>query len=193
MMHILLCGVGGQGTVLASRLLAAAAMEEGYPVFGAETIGMAQKGGSVTGFLTVGEASTAIFPQKSADLILAFEPAEAVRALPYLKENGTVVVSSSPIMPVTATLKGSGYDPEEILSYLSARVSRLHFVDTAAACAELGSAKVLNTVLLGAALASGVLPLKAETVRACMLRRLKPQFHELNLKALSYYETHHKN
>ena len=83
---ILICGVGGQGTVLASRVIAAAAMEEGSPVHSAETIGMAQRGGSVTSHVRVGEgACSPHIPHGSAELMLAFEPAEAVRNLCYLK------------------------------------------------------------------------------------------------------------
>ena len=86
---ILICGVGGQGTVLASRVLAAAAMEAGHPVHSAETIGMAQRGGSVTSHVRVGEdAFSPLIPLGGADLLMAFEPAEAVRNLPYLRPEG---------------------------------------------------------------------------------------------------------
>ena len=83
---ILLCGVGGQGTVLASKLIAAAAMREGHTVHSAETIGMAQRGGSVTSHIRIGEdIGSPLIPFGAADMILAFEPAEAVRNLHYLK------------------------------------------------------------------------------------------------------------
>ena len=88
---ILICGVGGQGTVLASKIIAAAAMEAGNNVHSAETIGMAQRGGSVTSHVRIGEASSPLIPKGKCDLLLAFEPSEAVRNLPYLKENGLVV------------------------------------------------------------------------------------------------------
>ena len=107
---IVLCGVGGQGTVLASRLISDAAMEKGVPVMSAETIGMAQRGGSVFSHLRLGEGVySPMIARGEADLILAFEPGEAVRMLPYLKEGGQIVVSSRPVMPVTATLGGSSY------------------------------------------------------------------------------------
>ena len=101
--NIILTGVGGQGTVLASKLIAAASLAKGYEVMSAETIGMAQKGGSVFSHLRVGEGLYSPMIRKgTADLLLAFEPAEAVRMLPYLRETGTLVVSSHPVMPVTA-------------------------------------------------------------------------------------------
>ena len=100
--NIVLCGVGGQGTVLASKLLAAAAMDRGLPVKTAETIGMAQRGGSVISHVRLGEgAASPLIGKGKADLIIAFEPAEAVRQLAYLRPAGTVVVSDRPIVPAS--------------------------------------------------------------------------------------------
>ena len=102
--NIILCGVGGQGTVLASKLIAAAAMEKGIPVMSAETIGMAQRGGSVFSHVRMGEnLYSPMIAKGTADMILGFEPGETVRMLPYLKKNGAVVVSNRAVMPVTAS------------------------------------------------------------------------------------------
>lgn len=85
--NVLLCGVGGQGTVLASRLIALAAMEKGMEARGAETIGMAQRGGSVVSHVRIGEnIYSPMIPHRGADVLICFEPAEAVRCLPYLKQ-----------------------------------------------------------------------------------------------------------
>ena len=120
---IVLCGVGGQGTVLASRLISAAAMAKGIPVMSAETIGMAQRGGSVFSHLRMGEGLySPMIALGEADLILGFEPGEAVRMLPYLKKGGQVVVSSRAVMPVTATLTGASYRAEDMLAFLKAHV-----------------------------------------------------------------------
>ena len=109
--NIVLCGVGGQGTVLASKLLAAAAMSKDIPVMSAETIGMAQRGGNVFSHLRMGKnLYSPMIKTGTADLIIGFEPGETVRMLPYLKEHGQVVVSTHAIKPVTATLSGSSYD-----------------------------------------------------------------------------------
>lgn len=185
--NILLCGVGGQGTVLASKLLAAAAMEKGIPVMSAETIGMAQKGGSVFSHLRMGDGLYApMLGKNSADVIIGFEPAEAVRMLPYLAENGCVVVNQCPVIPVTAVLKTSSYDGTEMIAYLKQQVKNLIVVDGLAACREVGSPKALNMVLLGAALSSGVLPFTTDEIKSVMQKRVKPQFYELNCRALSY-------
>lgn len=108
--NILICGVGGQGTVLASKIIAASAMIEGSAVHSAETIGMAQRGGSVTSHVRIGEAYSPLIPYGTADMILAFEPAEAVRNLIYLKKGGIVIVNSVPVKPVTESLADTGYD-----------------------------------------------------------------------------------
>ncbi|HBB71492.1 MAG TPA: pyruvate ferredoxin oxidoreductase [Ruminococcus sp.] len=185
--NILLCGVGGQGTVLTSKLIAASAMEKGFSVMSAETIGMAQKGGSVFSFLRIAqdeEICTPMFGTGEADIIIAFEPAEAVRMLPYLKKDGTAIVNSRPVMPVTAALKASDYNGREMLDYLGKQVASLTVVDGESICRELGSPRVLNMVLLGVAVKSGVLPFTTDDAVEAMKRSVKPQFIELNEKAL---------
>ena len=185
--NIMLCGVGGQGIVLTSKLIAAAAMEEDIPVMSAETIGMAQKGGSVFSFLRLGDGvSCPMFAPKSADILIAFEPAEAVRMLGYLKDGGKAVVNTHAIMPVTAALKGTNYTGGEMLDYLKTKVDDILLIDGNKACEEIGSPKVLNMVMLGAALSRGVLPFDVDKIEQTMKNTVKPQFHELNSKALRY-------
>ncbi|MGI6736984.1 MAG: indolepyruvate oxidoreductase subunit beta [Anaerovoracaceae bacterium] len=185
--NILLCGVGGQGTVLASKLIAAAAMHRGIDVRTAETIGMAQRGGSVFSHLRMGDDLNApLIGPGRADLLIGFEPAEAVRMLPWLKKGGAAVVSTRPVMPVSALIGESSYPVEEILACLRRRVPRLTLVDADRAAADLGSSKVLNVVLLGAALRSGELGLNEEDLRSAIRERVPARFHELNERALQY-------
>ena len=185
---IVLCGVGGQGTILASKLLAAAATSKGLPVKTVETIGMAQRGGSVFSHVRIGDGvATPLIGRGRADLIIAFEPAEAVRQLPYLREGGTVVVSTRPIIPVSATIGGPAYDLAAVMAYLREQVGeKLVVVDADAAAEALGSAKCLNVVLLGAAVRTGVLALTADDIRSAIAARLPERFHELNFRALDY-------
>ena len=165
--NIILTGVGGQGTVLASKLIAAAAMAKGLPVMSAETIGMAQKGGAVFSHLRIGEGvKSPMIRRGTADLLLAFEPAEAVRMLPYLRKGGMVVVNSHPIMPVTAALQGTDYTGAEMVAYLREHAEHV-------------------LIMLGAALASGALDfLTEEDVLAAIRQKVKPKFVTLNEKAL---------
>ena len=185
--NILICGVGGQGIVLTSKLIAAAAMEKDIPVMSAETIGMAQKGGRVFSFLRLGDdIYCPVFPEKTADIIIGFEPAEAVRMLPYLKDGGKIVLNTHPIMPVTATLSGSDYTGREMIEYLQRNVEDVTLVDGDRACEEIGSPKVLNMVMLGAAVRNDVLPFTIDEIEDIMKKTVKPQFVELNSKALRY-------
>lgn len=189
--NIVLCGVGGQGTVLASKLIASAAMKKGIPVMSAETIGMAQRGGSVFSYLRMGEnLRSPMVAKGTADLILGFEPGETVRMLPYLREGGQVVVSSRAVMPVTATLSGSSYSGGEMIAYLEKVVPHLLVVDAERACEELGSARMLNVLLLGAAVHSGALGLTEEEIREAILERVPVKYHESNLRALEYVRKH---
>lgn len=116
--NCLLCGVGGQGVVLASKLIAYAALDKGMFVRTTETIGMAQRGGSVVSHVRMGEEiHSPMIPKGQADVILAFEPAEAVRSLPYLREGGMLIVNRKAVKPVTATLGGGQYDGHEMLDF----------------------------------------------------------------------------
>ncbi|MBR6483615.1 MAG: indolepyruvate oxidoreductase subunit beta [Clostridiales bacterium] len=188
--NIVLCGVGGQGTVLASKLVASAAMSKGFEVRSAETIGMAQKGGSVMSHLRVGDdAFSPMIGSGEADLIIGFEPSETVRMLPFLKKGGAVITSDRPIMPVTAALKGSSYCGSEMTEYLRSfsGIGKLVVVDTESAVREIGSPKAMNMVLLGAASRSGLLgDITHEEIIEAMKRKVKPQFVEMNIKALEF-------
>lgn len=183
MRNILLAGVGGQGTVLASRIIAGAAIARGETAHTAETIGMAQRGGCVVSHVRVGDgAHSPLIPQGRADVIIGFEPAEAVRALPYLKEGGTVVVSSAAVKPVTDALADSGYRGETMIAFLQQQSVRLIVVDGDAVVRECG-AKALNIALLGAAAAADTIGVSVEGIRA-VVEGLNPRFREANLKAL---------
>ncbi|NLZ45608.1 MAG: indolepyruvate oxidoreductase subunit beta [Clostridiales bacterium] len=183
--NCLLCGVGGQGTVLASKLIAFSAMEKGLEVRTAETIGMAQRGGCVVSHVRTGKGiSSPMIPKGEADVIIAFEPAEAVRNIGFLKEGGRVIVNKKPVKPVTASLTGSEYDGEEMLKYLEDNVSNLNVVDGDDICLKCGSSKVLNIVLLAAAAKSGALGITIEELKSAITKRIPEKFHELNMTAV---------
>lgn len=182
-MNCILAGVGGQGTVLASKLIAQAGLSSGQMVRTAETIGMAQRGGCVVSHVRTGaHIDSPLVPVGQADIIIGFEPAEAVRNLPYLKKGGTAVVARKAVRPVTASLTGSSYDGSDMLDYLSQNVEHLILVDGEAICQEIGSPKALNIALLGAALEA--LGIAAEQMEAVIRASVRPQFVEMNLKAL---------
>ena len=186
MKNCMLAGVGGQGTVLASKIIAQVAMKEGLSAHTAETIGMAQRGGCVVSHVRIGEdAFSPLIPKGTADVVIGFEPAEAVRCLPYLKEDGAMVVSTKAVQPVTASLSGSPYDVEGMLAFLRDRVKRLILVDGEEVCRQCGSAKVLNVALLGAAAGAGVLPMTLKQIEDTIREKLPERFLSMNLKALA--------
>lgn len=123
----------------------------------------------------------------TADLLLAFEPAEAVRMLPYLKKDGMVVVNSHPIMPVTAALKGTDYTGAEMVAYLRENAAHVLVLDGQEAVETIGNPKTLNVIMLGAALESGALDfLTEEDVLEAIREKVKPKFVALNERALRY-------
>ncbi len=147
--NILLVGVGGQGTILASRIIAAAAQANGKQVKLSEVHGMAQRGGSVVTHLRIGEKIySPLIEQGQADIILSFEQLEAWRWLSYLKDGGTVIVNSQVINPAPVILGFQKY-PENILGRLKENVSETIAVDAAALAREAGNERTVNVVLLG--------------------------------------------
>lgn len=183
--NIIICGVGGQGTVLAAKVLSQAAISNGERVLSAETIGMAQRGGSVVSHVRIGEdVYSPLVPQGQADVLIAFEAAEAVRNIAFLKNGGSVIVNKKVVQPVTASLSGKTFDENEMISYLEKAAGNVIAVDTDQACKDLGSSKVVNMVLLGAASKSGLI--SKEELKAALKLLVKPEFYDLNVKAVDY-------
>ena len=182
--NIVLCGVGGQGIVLAAKLLATTAMEKGLNVMSAETIGMAQRGGSVFSFVKIGDqVDTPMMGNGTADLIIGFEPGETVRVLPYLKQGGTVITSDRPVVPVSASLDPGSYRAADMIAYLKKTVPDLHVIHAEQVLQELGSDKVLNVVMLGAVAKTGVLGFDPDEMLRIVRERVPARFTELNTNA----------
>ena len=184
--NILIWGVGGQGTVLAAKVLSQAAISGGEHVLSAETIGMAQRGGSVTSHVRIGEGIfSPLIPKGQADIIISFEAAEAVRNIEYLKADGTVIVNKKVVQPTTASLTGKTFSEDEMISYLKKAAASVIAVDTQEACQQLKSEKVVNMVLLGAACKTGIID--KDELKAAIKLLVKPDFYELNCKAVDYF------
>ena len=192
MLAVLLAGVGGQGTVLAAKVLAQAAQDKGWQVRTAETIGMAQRGGNVTSHVRMGNGGEEVFApllaHGTADLVIAFEPGEAARVLPFLAPNGVLVTATTPIQPVTAALSSAPYRADRVVQRLEAQLAGTEAsfvaVDDAALVRTIGSRKVLNTLLLARALAAGHVPLDVDDLRHAIEVCVKPAFVQLNLAAI---------
>ena len=192
MLNVMLTGVGGQGTVLAAKLLAQAAQEKGWHVRTAETIGMAQRGGSVVSHVRMGnegeEVYSPLIAKGTADIIIAFEPAEGARVLSYLAPTGVLVSATTAVQPVTSALAANPYRGatviQELVSAFSGAPDQLVIVPDEALLKRVGNRKALNTVLLASAVRTGRLPLSADDLRAAIEVCVKPAFVELNLAAV---------
>ena len=200
MRNVLLTGVGGQGTVLAAKVLAQAAQAKGWQVRTAETIGMAQRGGSVVSHVRMGDSGEEVIAplvaKGTADMIIAFEPAEAARVLPYLAPDGVMVSATTSIQPITAALSTEPYLAEATIASLDDRLNervaapaRFVLVDDEAVLSQVGNRKALNTVLLAFALKTGHLPLSLDDLRDAVRACVKPRFVELNLAAIDLVES----
>lgn len=180
---ILICGVGGQGTVLASKIIAAAASAQGLPIHSAETIGMAQRGGSVTSHVRIGgKACSPLIPFGNADLLLAFEPAEAVRNIRYLRKDGVAIVNTIATRPVTESLADTGYDGSEMTGYIAGKCSCI-FVDSDRVCEPFGSSRFFNIIILGIAAGSSRLGLSKDTLLEQIGKRVPAAYADINIKA----------
>ena len=184
-LNCVICGVGGQGNVLASRLIAQVLLSRDEHVKTAETIGMAQRGGSVASHVRGGRPQSPLVPKGCADVLIAFEPGEAVRCIDFLAPGGTIVVNTQSSQPPMAALQGIDYDGSDALEWLrSLEEVEVVEVEGARICEQVGSTKVLNIVLLAAAVKTGALGISREEFEAAIRERVKPKFHEMNLRAI---------
>ena len=182
--NFLLVGVGGQGTILASNVLADVALAAGFDVKKSEVHGMAQRGGSVNTHVRWDSErvySPLISPGE-ADLLLAFEQAEALRYAGYLKADGAAIVNQHTIKPTSVTSGGAHYPTEEELRAVFARLGgHLHLVPGTAIAGELGNVRAANVVLLGAL--STFLEVPEDTWLQVIEARVPPRYVDLNRQA----------
>ena len=179
--NIMIVGVGGQGSLLASRILGAAAMAGGYDVKVSEVHGMSQRGGSVVTYVRYGEGvASPVICEGEADVILSFEMLEAARWLPYLRTGGTIVTGTQKINPMPV-ITGAAKYPEEIDEKIRALGVKLVAEDAAAIAAEAGSEKAANVALIG--LAAHVLGFDADVLRKAVEDCVPAKAKEINLRA----------
>lgn len=179
--NVMIVGVGGQGSLLASRLLGAAAEKAGYAVKMSEVHGMSQRGGSVVTYVRYGdEAYSPVIMEGEADYIIALEQLEAARFLPMLKVGGTVVASNTRIAPATV-LRGAARYPEDTLEAIRSAGADIVVVDSLETAKSVGMPKAENAVLMGRfATISGI---KKELWLEALEECVKPQFIEKNKRA----------
>lgn len=179
--NIMIVGVGGQGTLLTSRILGAAAIREGYDVKVSEVHGMSQRGGSVVTYVRFGEkVYSPVIGTGQADLLLAFEPLEAARALSYLKPGGVLVTNTQKITPMPVIAGDCAY-PEDIERKILELGIDLRAFDALSLANEAGNSKALNVVLVG--YLSGLSIFSEETLLEALKSCVPEKLLEVNLKA----------
>lgn len=178
---IMIVGVGGQGTLLASRLLGAALISVGYDVKVSEVHGMSQRGGSVVTYVKYGDKVDSPIVQKGqADLILAFEQLEAARWLPFLKTDGTIIANTQQIDPMPVVTGVATY-PDGVLDAIRKTGVKLRDVDALSLAVEAGSAKAVNVVLIGVMAAH--MDIDRAVWEQAIRETVPAKFLEMNLKA----------
>lgn len=178
---ILIAGVGGQGVVLASRLLALAAMKAGFHVSTAETIGMSQREGSVSSHIRIGdEVSGSLIPIGQADLLLGLEPTETVRNLPFLKEGGKVLVNTHAIPPASRPPGSPEYDPAALISFLYVYYPDILCSDFTELADKVGTYRAANVAMLGAAAGARVLPFPEEILKTVLDAEIPEKYRAVN-------------
>ncbi|MCF8011287.1 MAG: indolepyruvate oxidoreductase subunit beta [Clostridiales bacterium] len=178
---ILLVGVGGQGTILASKVLCAAAEAAGFDIKMSEIHGMAQRGGSVVTQVRLGEkVYSPLIEEGCADIMLSFEKLEALRWLHWMKNDGTIIVNNYAVAPVPV-LAGVAEYPANVLEYIEEKVpgcTILHAVEIAKSC---GNSKAANVVLLGAM--AREMPVSREFWQQALDSVIPPKLLDINKKA----------
>ncbi|MBW1689236.1 MAG: indolepyruvate oxidoreductase subunit beta [Deltaproteobacteria bacterium] len=185
--RIVFVGVGGQGNILASRLVGEACVAAGIPAVVSEIHGMAQRGGIVETDVVIGDATSPIVSSGEADGLIGFEPSETLRALNKCNENTVVITNVQPLPPFTVAIgQGSYPDIDEALDLIRARVRSLISLDGNELAEKAGNPLSLNMVMLGALVGSKVIPLDEGALKETIAKSTKQAFLESNLKAFDF-------
>lgn len=177
-------GVGGQGNLLASRLLGEAALAAGIPAVVSEIHGMAQRGGVVESAVLMGNVTSPIVSGGEADVMVGFEPLETLRTIGKCSKETLVITNLQPLPPFTVSVGQGTYPPvDEMLSLISRKVSRVISLQGNDLAQEAGNPLSLNMVMLGALIGSGSVAVTAEGMKETISTSTKKAFLDSNLKA----------
>jgi indolepyruvate ferredoxin oxidoreductase beta subunit len=183
-MRLIMVAVGGQGNLLASRVLGEAALLSDVPIRMSEIHGMAQRGGVVESAIVFGDARSTIISDGEADVLMGFEPSETLRALNKCNTKTVVITNLAPTPPFTVAI-GKGVYPDLALTQqlIREKTARLIALDAVSLAKQAGNVMSVNMVLLGALLQTGTLPIEADAVKQTIRTKTKQAFVETNLKA----------
>lgn len=181
---LIIVAVGGQGNILAARMLGEAAVAARVPVRMSEFHGMAQRGGVVESMILLGDGESVCISDGEADLLVGFEPSETLRALKKCNSNSLVITNTDPVPPYTVALGKAEYPSvPATMDKISRKVKQLISFDATELALQAGSGLSLNMVMLGALAGSGAVPLETRSIRETIQEKTRKGFVETNLKA----------
>ena len=184
--RLVFIGVGGQGNLLASRLIGEAALAAGIPAVVSEIHGMAQRGGIVESAVLLGGIASPIVSRAEADVLIGFEPLETLRALDKCNGDSVIITNTRPLPPFTVAVGQGKYPPvETIVPLLRSKVARVIALDANRIAEDAGNPLSVNMVLLGALAGSGTMPLEADSVRDAISTSTKKAYLESNIAAFN--------
>ena len=182
--RLIIVAVGGQGNLLASKVLGEAALLADIPVRMSEIHGMAQRGGVVESAVVFGDAESTIISDGEADVVLGFEPSETLRAINKCNAETVVITNTAPLPPFTVAIgQGTYPDLKELQELIRKKAARLVAFDAQALAKQAGNFMSLNMVLLGSLIQIGMIPLSADHVKEAIRTSTKKAFVDINLKA----------
>ena len=182
--RLIIVAVGGQGNLLASKVLGEAALLADIPVRMSEIHGMAQRGGVVESAVVFGDAESTIISDGEADVVLGFEPSETLRAINKCNAETVVITNTAPLPPFTVAIgQGTYPDIKELQELIRKKAARLVAFDAQALAKQAGNFMSLNMVLLGSLIQIGMIPLSADHVKEAIRTSTKKAFVDINLKA----------
>jgi len=182
--RLIIVAVGGQGNLLASKVLGEAALLSDVPVRMSEIHGMAQRGGVVESAIVFGDSDSTIISDGEADVLVGFEPSETIRAINKCNSSSVVITNLSPLPPFTVAIgKGTYPDLNEVQDLIRAKTANLIAFNAADLAKEAGNVMSVNMVLLGAMIQTDILPLTADSVKETIKTKTKKAFTDINLKA----------
>ncbi|MFO7712988.1 indolepyruvate oxidoreductase subunit beta [Desulfosarcina sp.] len=182
--RLIIVAVGGQGNLLASKVLGEAALLSGVPVRMSEIHGMAQRGGVVESAIVFGDAKSTIISNGEADVLVGFEPSETLRALNKCNADTTVITNMAPLPPYTVAIgRGTYPDLDRVRTLIKTKTKRLIAFDAVELARSAGSVMAVNIVLLGALIQTNLLPIPRENLEQAIRTTTKKAFVDANLKA----------
>ncbi len=185
--RLMIVAVGGQGNLLAAKVLGEAALLADIPFRMSEIHGMAQRGGVVESAMIFGDAKSSLISEGEADILAGFEPLETLRALDKCNKKTVVITNSSPLAPFAAAVGQSAYPShDDLQKQILTRAGSLKSFDATTLATDAGNVMAVNMVILGALAATGLLPVSAENIRETIRNKTRKNFVEVNLKAFEF-------